>query len=1240
MKSICKKALAVLMAAVLIGGASPAVLRLAVTAVAEPVVGTCGAAGNNLTWSLDTDTGALTVSGTGDMADFDDENNSPPWADYIGSISSVVIENGVTSIGDMAFFLCRSLTDVTIGTDVARIGNQAFTLSSIAEVYVPRSVREIGFVAFGGLQFTESGEIIPIIRRIDVDPANETYSSKDGVLYNKTQTTLVEYPGGSAVTAFTVPDGVTEIAGMAFAYAMYLQDITLPDSLTTIGSMAFNYCASLGSVAIPGNVTTIGEETFLGCFSLENVSFGEGITEIPESLLAQCENLRTVTLADTVAVIGAHAFAGCKNLVNLTLDRGVRTIGQNAFYGCESLAEITIPSGVTEIGSHAFSSCTSMTDLTFNAAECADMDNVFVGSNVQTLVIGSGVTKIPAGAFVGLERVTAVTIPDSVTEIGAQAFLSCGSLADVTIGSGVGTIGTSAFQNCTALPDIHIPSGVTAIGSGAFENCTSLAYICSEAESAYAKRYAEENNIEFRLCGGHGGAVEPNTVSGECGAQGDNVTWTLNLDTNEMTISGSGDMADYISDVPWRSYIASVHTAVVENGVTRIGENALRGAGNLTSVTLGESVRAIGDSAFEGCSALTSVTFDGNLTAIGANAFKDAGLSAVSLPSAVREIGTDAFLCGVKSESGAFTPTLTEIAVDGDNAVFSAQDGVLYNKAETVLILYPAAHPRDCFAIPDSVTQIETDAFLYAVNLASVTMPDDLTTIAPKAFACAGLAEVEIPDSVTAIGESAFADCANLKSATLGNGLTVINSCTFSGAGLTSAVIPDSVTVVGKQAFFGCADLESVAFGKNTTVIGESAFLDCANLLTVTFGSSVESIGKKAFSGTALTTVVIPEKVREIAASTFADCENLTSVHVPSSVISISESALADCDMLSFLCCDTADCCARTFAAANNIGFRLCTGHENAAATVSGSCGAEGDNVLWALNLGSGRMIFSGLGDMADYADSADTPWADYLFSIQTVSIQSGVTSIADNAFYGCVPLSDVTIGEDVTRIGARAFASAALTSIAIPRSVTQIGKDALACGRAAEDGFVPTLQRIDVDPDSGTFFSRNGVLFNRARTELLVYPAAAANAAYEIPDTVKRVGDGAFKDSRNLARVHVPYSVTEIGENAFDGCDALEYLCCDIAGSFTETYAADNAIPFRFCDGHKIQPGIAGDANGDGRIDLKDAILIRRYLAGGWDNVVIYGRFADVDADNAVTLQDVALISRYLAGGWGVVLR
>lgn len=1301
MKSFLKKAAAALLSAILLVSASPAAVQLSLVAAAEPVSGTCGAQGGNLTWSLDADTGALTVSGTGDMADYDDESNLPPWAGYMASIRSVTIGEGVTSVGDMAFFGYQMLAQVSIGPDVTRIGEQAFTLSVLTEVYVPASVQEIGSVAFAALAM-DGDNIVPTLQQITVDPANTAFSSLDGVLYNKAQTKLLEYPCGKAASSFTVPDGVTAIADMAFGYCLILQEVRLPDSLTAIGNMCFVYCFSLNSVEIAGNITTFGDMAFYSCMSLRSVVFKSGVTQIASNAFSGCDTLETVSISDSVTVIGANAFNGCQNLANLTIGSGVQTIGDYAFFGCKGITNLVIPDsvssiggsafnsctnlqnltigrGVQTIGSYAFSDCSNLSALTFNAVNCTEMGSmVFYGcSGLQTLSIGSGVTRIPANAFQGLETITAITIPNSVTHIGEKAFQNCSSLSDVTVGSGLASIGDYAFQNCASLTSLHIPSGVTEIGVGTFDNCENLVYICSDSADCAAKAYAEANNIEFRLCAGHSGG-EANTVSGICGAQGDNAVWTLDLDTGALTVSGTGDMADfeyvwvdddpdnayYISETPWKEYRAAITSVTVEDGVTRVGSNAFREVEALSAVTLADSIvtigdwafgenaglatvtlpdslTVIGDGAFSSCKGLTSVTIPDRVTKIGNAAFAGTSLSGVNIPASVQNIGYFAFVCYNISQANETIPIIREINVDPANENYASENGVLLNKTKTTLLQYPCGKPDAAYSIPSTVTKLGSGAFSFALNLERVTIPDSVTIIDEECFEyCSGLTEIVIPDSVTELGAYPFIGCTSLARAVIGSGLTSICATAFYACtSLADVTIGSNVTEIGEYAFFGCTSLAKLTIPDSVSSIGAYAFHSCSSLSDLTFGRNVSTIGDWAFSGTGFSELTLPDTLTFIPSYAFAGCTNLVSIHIPTSVTEIGEYALTDCVNLSFICSDSANCYARTYAKSEGIAFRLCVGHDSDADTISGECGSEGDNVLWALNLGNGRMILSGSGDMADYASSDNTPWADRSASVQSVTVENGITSIGSYAFADCIPLTSVTIGADVTRIGEGAFESTPLSEIEIPAAVTEIGQSAFACGIRTEAGFTPTLQRVSVAPENTAFCAVNGVLFDKEQTVLILFPAANTTAAYVIPETVTAVAADAFRGAVNLTSVHVPYSVTAIGTDAFADCSALAYICCDIAGSSAETYAAENNVPFRYCNGHGAQNGVAGDANGDGTVDLKDAVLIRRYLAGGWGQITIYGLFADADANGRITLQDVTRIVRYLAGGWGVEL-
>ncbi len=206
--------------------------------------GTCG---EKLTWNL-TD-GVLTISGTGAMTDYNYFTNAP-WYDYRSSITSVIIEDGVTSIGNFAFRYCRSLTSVTIPNSVTSIGKEAFyDCRSLTSVMIPNSITSIGDHAFSNCSSLTS---------IDVVSENPNYSSVDGVLFNKDKTELIHYPIGNARIEYTIPNSVTSIGDCAFYSCRSLTSVTIPNSVTSIGNQAFDGCGSLTSVMIPNSVTSIG----------------------------------------------------------------------------------------------------------------------------------------------------------------------------------------------------------------------------------------------------------------------------------------------------------------------------------------------------------------------------------------------------------------------------------------------------------------------------------------------------------------------------------------------------------------------------------------------------------------------------------------------------------------------------------------------------------------------------------------------------------------------------------------------------------------------------------------------------------------------------------------------------------------------------------------------------------------------------------------------------------------------
>jgi hypothetical protein len=382
---------------------------------------------------------------------------------YRGPGGTVVIPsttNGlpVTSIGSSAFAFTPSLTNVMIPDSITNIGSGAF---------------EFFYVVGGAIYPVPSGLVA-----ITVDTNNPVYASVNGVLFNKSQTTFITYPGAKA-GSYTVPNSVSNIEDYAFYYCTGLISVAIGNSVTSIGNDTFAGCSSVTNITIGNGVTSIGIFAFNGCTSLTAITVDVSnsvFSSVDGVLLNQSQTMLiqypegkagNYIIPNSVSNIKNYAFSGSISLTNVFIPNSITGIGDNAFSNCTRLTSITIPDSVTNIGSGAFEYCSSLTSVSIPNSISSIGDNTFFRcAHLTSITIPDSVTNIGNTAFEFCSSLTSASIPNSVNSIGSGAF-SYSGLTSITIPGSV-TVMSDAFQYCAQMTSAIICNGVTSIGAGAF----------------------------------------------------------------------------------------------------------------------------------------------------------------------------------------------------------------------------------------------------------------------------------------------------------------------------------------------------------------------------------------------------------------------------------------------------------------------------------------------------------------------------------------------------------------------------------------------------------------------------------------------------------------------------------------------------------------------------------------------------------------------------------------------------
>ena len=832
-------------------------------------------------------------------------------------LAAVTLGSSINLIPGYTFAGCTSLETLSINTNANLTGAYVFQNVSLKTLILGNAVTSASLSFYTASTLTS----------IEVSPDNSTFTSFDGVLYDKAVTTLLRYPSARPSDSFIIPDTVTAVSSDAFYNTSALTAVTFPDSVTSLSRNTFNNCPSLESVDLGGGITSLAFAAFNNCQHLTTLRFNANISSITAATftgapitnvyvgpnvtsfstyllefttlanlyvdennvtfhtlngilynasytkLHRCPAAATVgdvVIPDTVTSITAGAFKDCTGVTSVVIPDSVTTMNAKIFFNCTSLTTVSLGYGITDVGEQAFRNCTSLDNIILNGNITYFSSAQYANTYPTTLSIGPRVTSIdesyltlnsltqyvldPANTTYSLHDgilysadgytliscprsfpATTITLPDHALTIGERAFTRCVNLTEVIFPSTLNKIGGGAFEDCTNLTGIDIPEGVETIGAYAFEGdtrissvklpqhltelgvyafmgCTNLKTIEVDCDlSSFNTNAFTSVTPETLILGPHAAGVDSFfilsdivnvIVSPESANYVLDGDFLMTADRTKLVYLVSDEnvtsvtFPDTVTSIAEQAFAGNDYLTevVIPSQIISIGEQAFYECGSLTALTLGTGITSIPNLLVQSCPALTRLTIEGNVTDCHRTYYSECPLyTTLCLGAQVNTVPWELLNTG----------TLTTFEVSPDNTTYTALDGVLYSADMTTLVRYPfVRYDYDETAL-----------------LASFTIPESVTTIAPRAFLSnTQINRVYLPAGLTRVGSEAFYNQYNIM---------------LMGT-------PDRLTYVGEKAFYGCSYLTGVLTFADGAYIGSNAFDRCEGITGVTY------IGKNA----------------------------------------------------------------------------------------------------------------------------------------------------------------------------------------------------------------------------------------------------------------------------------------------------------------------------------------------------------------------------------------------------------
>ncbi len=773
-------------------------------------------------WSVED--GVLTIGGVTRISNYDMAD--VPWSAHIPNIHTLVIEDGVKTIGKSAFKNHTALTNVTIASSVTTLYNEAFA----------------GCTALEAVYVTDLDCWVQIA-------FYDIYSNPLYFAHNL-------YENGTLITDPMISEGVTRVNKFAFAGCRDLRSIELPFSLTHIGSECFAGCSSLERLVVPfvgfnsndkssfylgqwfgkeeyenstavsqngttyyfpagltevtvtaadslsphvfyntaipiinlpDHMTSIGRFSFTGSTLPEEFELPSMLTTIDEYAFYGCKLPENFMLPSTLTTIGNFAFSK-SSLTQITIPESVTTISKYAFESCNSLTHIYMEDGLTEegfavIGPYAFSGCAKLSYIQFsNTLKWIESDAFQNCDALKTVTIPSNVTGLGTYAFAYCDALEHISVQASINVLTQQLCYKCPSLRSFEIADNITEIGYEAFYGCDALTEVVIPGTVKKVGSSAFYGCNNLQYITLEegVEELGNSAFGAANPLRVIL------PESLTTVGSNCfriySGVPIGVFYYMGTEEQFEALTNNGTIVH-----PTRTFY-EVDTDYVLDGYSLYsldGKTLHCYGGTSESYLIPETFESVDTEAFCRMEALKTLYWPSSMPVIGENVLAEIlfggsreSLQTLYLPVTVTAIAdnalkcrdslTDIYYAGSEEQWNAITigttgNTILETATIHFNSDFVIEDDIVWNTDKTELIYF--GKNTDTYTFPESLQTIRKDAFAKNQTLRSVCFHEDgaITTVPANLLSgCESVKTVYIPLTVTAIDSAAFEGVENL----------------------------------------------------------------------------------------------------------------------------------------------------------------------------------------------------------------------------------------------------------------------------------------------------------------------------------------------------------------------------------------------------------------------------------------------------------------------------------------------